>query len=176
MDEFIREIKSMSASDLQLIVEDQRELYSEEEFQIILNELKSRGSNAIEEENAEWDRKIAEEEREEEAQRLAEAVEIDACCTTTEGFANAEIDKYLGTVTGTDIYLVGGLIGGGLVNQEKLFDSAFSTAKERMIQKAFDRGGNAVVGMQVSFASPGGLNEMIVVVTGTAVKIKKTEH
>lgn len=173
MDEFLKEIKAMSASDLQLIIEDQRELYSEEEFQIILDELESRGENAIAIEEAEWDQKMEEEARKEEAAEAARIIEQDACCTSTDSFFDADIEKYLGTVVGTDIYLVGGLIGGGLINQEKLFGDAFNTAKERMIQKAFDRGGNAVVGMQVSFASPGGLNEMIVVVSGTAVKIKK---
>jgi uncharacterized protein YbjQ (UPF0145 family) len=173
MDEFLNEIKEMSASDLQLIVEDQRELYSDEEFQLILAELKSRGENAIAIEEAEWEQQMEEEARKEEAAETAKIIEHDACCTSTESFADAVIEKYLGTVVGTDIYLVGGIIGGGLINQEKLFGNAFEKAKERMIQKAFDRGGNAVVGMQVSFASPGGVNEMIVVVTGTAVKIKK---
>ena len=77
-------------------------------------------------------------------------LDIDACCTTTDTFADAEIEKYLGTVAGTEIYLVGGILGGGLANQEKLFGNAFNKAKERMVQKAFDRRGNAVVGMQVA--------------------------
>ena len=71
MDEFLKEIKAMSASDLQLIVEDQRDLYSEEEFQMILNELESRGKNAIAVEKAEWDRQIKEEARKEEAAEKA---------------------------------------------------------------------------------------------------------
>ena len=31
--------------------------------------------------------------------------------TTTDSFENKEIEKYLGTVSGTDIYLVGGVLG-----------------------------------------------------------------
>ena len=173
MDEFIKEIRAMSASDLQLITEDQKDLYSEEEFKLILAELESRGENAIAIEEAEWDQQMAEESRKEKAAEAAKIIEHDACCTSTESFVDAEIEKYYATVVGTDIYLVGGLVGGGLINQEKLFGNAFEKAKERMIQKAFDRGGNAVVGMQVSFTSPGGLNEMVVVVSGTAVKIRK---
>lgn len=95
--------------------------------------------------------------------------------TTTDHFDNAEITEYLGVVTGTDIYLVGGLIGGGLANQEKLFGNAFNAAKAKMLQKARERGGNAVVGISVNVSSPGNLNNIIVIVTGTAVKVEKKD-
>ena len=42
-----------------------------------------------------------------------------------------------------------------------------------MLQKARERGGNAVVGTSVNVTSPGNLNNIIVVVTGTAVKVEK---
>ena len=95
--------------------------------------------------------------------------------TTTDRFDNAEITAYLGTVSGTDIYLVGGVIGGGLANQENLFGGAFASAKAKMLQKAKERGGNAVVGMSVNVTSPGNLNNIIVIVTGTAVKVEKKD-
>ena len=63
--------------------------------------------------------------------------------TTTDSFENKEIEKYLGTVSGTDIYLVGGVLGGGLANQEKLFGTAFTAAKSRMLEKARLRGGKS---------------------------------
>lgn len=93
--------------------------------------------------------------------------------TTTDHFDNAEITEYLGMVTGTDIYLVGGLVGGGLANQENLFGNAFNAAKAKMLKKARERGGNAVVGTSVTVTSPGNLNNIIVIVTGTAVKVEK---
>ena len=93
--------------------------------------------------------------------------------TTTDHFYNAEITEYLGVVTGTDIYLVGGLVGGGLANQENLFGNAFNSAKAKMLKKAKERGGNAVVGTSVTVTSPGNLNNIIVIVTGTAVKVEK---
>lgn len=93
--------------------------------------------------------------------------------TTTERFENAEIEEYLGTVSGTDIYLVGGVLGGGMANQENLFGTAFAAAKSKMLSKAKERGGNAVVGMSVNVCSPGNLNNIIVIVTGTAVKVEK---
>lgn len=91
--------------------------------------------------------------------------------TTTDSFENEEIEKYLDTVSGTDIYLVGGVLGGGLANQEKLFGTAFTAAKSRMLEKARLRGGNAVVGMSLS-VTPAATNSVFVIVTGTAVKLK----
>lgn len=93
--------------------------------------------------------------------------------TTTQSFEGKRIEAYYGTVSGTDIYLVGGAIGGGLANQEELFGKAFFSAKKKMFQKALKLGANAVVGMQSIMTSPGGLNNMIVVVTGTAVKVQE---
>ena len=71
--------------------------------------------------------------------------------------------------------VVGGVIGGGLANQENLFGGAFASAKAKMLQKAKERGGNAVVGMSVNVTSPGNLNNIIVIVTGTAVKVEKKD-
>lgn len=91
--------------------------------------------------------------------------------TSTPGFEGKTIEQYLGTVSGTEIYLVGGLMGGGLSNQEKLFGSAYASAKKKMMSKATALGGNAVVGMQLTVTSPGNLNDIIVIVTGTAVNV-----
>ena len=90
--------------------------------------------------------------------------------TTTNSIEGREITEYLGLVYGTDIYLVGGLIGGGFGSQEKLFGSAYSAAVDKMVSKAAEMGADAIVGIQVNYSSPGNVNNMIVVVTGTAVK------
>ena len=89
--------------------------------------------------------------------------------TTTDNIADRKIRKYFGIVSGTDIYLVGGVLGGGLANQEELYSSAFRKAMDKMTQKAKSFGADAIVGVSTSFTSPGGLNSMILVVTGTAV-------
>ena len=62
-------------------------------------------------------------------------------------------------------------MGGGLANQENLFGTAFTAAKSRMLEKARLRGGNAVVGMSLS-VTPAATNNVFVIVTGTAVKLK----
>lgn len=95
--------------------------------------------------------------------------------TTTDSFEGYAIEEYLGTVFGTDIYLVGGLVGGGLANQEELYGSAFKTAKEKMFEKARKIGANAIVGIETQFAGCGTTAHMILTVTGTAVKIKKID-
>lgn len=96
--------------------------------------------------------------------------------TTTSTVEDKEIEEYLGLVTGTDIYLVGGLLGGGLVKQETLFSSAFAQACKHMKSKATLLGANAIVGINCTVSSPGNTNHIIVVVTGTAVKTRETDE
>ena len=93
--------------------------------------------------------------------------------TTTENIEGYVVEKYLGIVSGTDIYLVGGLMGGGLASQEALFGSALKTAQRNLLSNAGALGADAVIAIKQSFTSPGGINNMILVLTGTAVKLKK---
>ena len=90
--------------------------------------------------------------------------------TTCEKIENREIESYLGIVYSTGIYIVGGLLGGGLVNQEILFGTEYDRAMNRMYQKAILLGGNAVIGMQTALTSAA--NYIILTVSGTAVKLK----
>lgn len=92
--------------------------------------------------------------------------------TTTPSVEGKQIKKYLGVVTGTDIYLVGGIFGGGLGNQENLFGAAYANACGKMEEKAKRKHANAIVGIQTQVLSPGNLNNIIVVVTGTAVYLE----
>ena len=104
-------------------------------------------------------------------EKPVEEIDYEKFITTTHTFENHAIEEYLGTVSGTDIYLIGGLMGGGLANQENLFGAAFKNAKKLMFNKAQQLGGNAVVGMNLQLSGSGTTGHMIVVVTGTAVKI-----
>lgn len=89
--------------------------------------------------------------------------------TTTDNIENTKIEQYLGIVSGTDIYLVGGLFGGGLVNQEKLYSAALHNAINAMKAKAEHMGADAIIGVSTSIVSPGNLNDIIVIATGTAI-------
>ena len=89
--------------------------------------------------------------------------------TTTHSIEGKEIKEYLGLVTGTDIYLVGGLFGGGMSNQERLFGTAYKSACGKLSEKATALGADAVVGINVTVSSPGTTGHIIVTVTGTAV-------
>lgn len=93
--------------------------------------------------------------------------------STTNCIENNKINDYLGVVSGTDIYLVGGILGGGLANQEKLYTQALNNAIEKMERKARDLGANAIVGVSTNIVSPGNLNNIIVIATGTAVVLQK---
>lgn len=92
--------------------------------------------------------------------------------TTTESVTGYRIKEYLGLVFGSDIYLVGGLMGGGMGNQENLFGYAFAKAQEHLIEKAKAMGADAIVGIKQSYTSPGSLNNMVLILTGTAVKLE----
>ena len=87
--------------------------------------------------------------------------------TTTENIEGKKIENYLGVVSGTDIYLA----GGGMANQEKLYGKAVNTAMLHLESKAIQLGADAIVGISVNLVSPGNANNIIVVVTGTAVKV-----
>ena len=89
--------------------------------------------------------------------------------TTTDNIENTKIEEYLGIVSGTDIYLVGGLLGGGLANQEKLYSQALHNAMGKMKEKAENLGADAIIGVSTSIVSPGNLNNIIVIATGTAI-------
>ena len=58
--------------------------------------------------------------------------------STTDSIKNSKTTNYPGVVSGTDIYIVGGLFGGGLANQKKLYTSALNNATKvyRKIWKA----------------------------------------
>lgn len=53
MNNFANEVKQLSTEDLMLIIEDQADLYSDEEMKILREELESRPSDALERELAE---------------------------------------------------------------------------------------------------------------------------
>ena len=92
--------------------------------------------------------------------------------TTTSQIEGYRITDYLTTVTGTDIYVVGGLFGGGMANQEKLFGTAYKNALSKMEAKANDVNADAIVGMSVSFTGAANSGSVIVALVGTAVKIE----
>lgn len=93
--------------------------------------------------------------------------------TTTHSIDDCKIDAYMGIVTGTDIYLVGGVLGGGLMNQENLYSTAFENAKRKMEQKAAALGADAIIGVSTNVTSTGGTNNIIVIVSGTAVTLRE---
>ena len=68
MEEFIKEVKEMSTADIMLILEDQLDLYNEEEIKILKDELFSRPANSLEMEEKERE-KIEEKKREIERQK-----------------------------------------------------------------------------------------------------------
>ena len=95
----------------------------------------------------------------------------DMILTTTNEIKAHNIIEYIGIVSGTDIYLVGGMFGGGLANQEHLFASAMSKATIHLKENAQAMGANAVIGIQSNITSTGGTNNLILTLTGTAVRI-----
>ena len=96
--------------------------------------------------------------------------------TTTNKVEGYQITEYLTTITGTAIYTVGGLFGGGLASQEKLFRSFYSAALKNIEAEANNIKADAIVGLTVNFTEAGGTGSVIIALVGTAVKLKKIEE
>ena len=107
------------------------------------------------------------------ADKRKRAVEIAKNCTTTNGFEDAVIEDYFGTVTTANAYAAKGWLGGAFADQAEKYEKCFEEAKQELLRKAVLLGANAIVGMQVSQVFHSNELYMIIVVTGTAVKIKK---
>ena len=93
--------------------------------------------------------------------------------TTTNQIEGCVIKEYVTTVNGTDIYLVGGVFGGGMANQEKLFGTAYKNALMKMETKAKEAGADAIIGVSMNFTGAANTGSVIVALIGTAVKIEK---
>ena len=108
------------------------------------------------------------------ADRDEEALMILSTTSNIDGYV---VKNYFGLSFGTDIYLVGGLLGGGLANQEKLFSAAYNRAVSHLLSntKASFPDANAIIGISTSVSSPGTTADIIVIVTGTAVEVQSVE-
>lgn len=93
--------------------------------------------------------------------------------TTTNSIDGYAVKEYISTVTGTDIYLVGGILGGGMANQEKLFGTAYQNALNKMMNKAKEKNANAIIGISLNFTGAANTGSVIVALIGTAVKVEK---
>ena len=90
--------------------------------------------------------------------------------TTTPNIENYCITEYLGMVSGAYIYIVGGLIGGGLLSQQSLYKDAIEKVSSYIESTAISKGADAVIGVQITTTT--WESEVIVTGTGTAVKIQ----
>lgn len=90
--------------------------------------------------------------------------------TTADSVPGRKITHTITLVKGTDIYLVGGLIGGGMSNQENLFSAALSAAAQHIERNAAIYDADAVVGIKptLTVAASG---SVILALVGTAVKL-----
>lgn len=90
--------------------------------------------------------------------------------TTTQTIENDKIEKYLGIVSGAHSYLIGGIIGEGLMMANRLHINALEIATEKMEQQAVELGADAIISVSTNITALGNSNHMIVAVTGTAVQ------
>lgn len=93
--------------------------------------------------------------------------------TTTDFLDGYRIEKYIDCIFATDIYTAGGLIGGGIINQDNLYGDAFAAIKQKMLRKAYILRANAIVGVRFNTFSVA--SQIIVIGTGTAVTVSKIE-
>lgn len=101
--------------------------------------------------------------------------------TTTHTIEGHPIEQYLGivnaeTIIGANIFkdIVASLrdiTGGRSSTYEKVADEARTNAMNELVQKAESIGANAIVGISLHFETVGAGNLLLVIATGTAVRI-----
>lgn len=102
--------------------------------------------------------------------------------TTTPTIEGKPIEQYLGIVSSEVIIganvlkdIMGSLrdfFGGRSATYEKVIDEARQNAMSELIQRAQSLGANAIVGIDLDFETVGGGGSMMMVIaTGTAVKL-----
>lgn len=99
--------------------------------------------------------------------------------TTTESVQGKVVDRYLGIVSGMDTYLIGGILGEGLVSSagNAYSKGTIEKAQQRMVDDARALGADAIIGLQISTASPAGASgHMYIQMVGTAVTLKDDEE
>lgn len=91
--------------------------------------------------------------------------------TTTPKIEGKQIYEHLGIVTGVYSYLVGGILGEGLLVADGYFNTTYKKAEEKMIEKAKELGADAIVGVQfTSLGMDTPSRSMFITLIGTAVK------
>ncbi len=107
--------------------------------------------------------------------------------TTTHHIEGQEISEYLGVVTGEAILganifrdmfaAVRDIVGGRSASYERELGKAREIALDELEDWADELGADAVVGVDLDYESFGQSNGMLMVsATGTAVKLKETDH
>lgn len=102
--------------------------------------------------------------------------------STTHIIEGQPVQKYLGVVTGEtvlginmfkDLFAgVRDIIGGRSSTYEKELLSAQQTALDEMLERAYEMGANAVIGVDIDYTTIGSNGSMLMVAaTGTAVKL-----
>lgn len=91
--------------------------------------------------------------------------------TTTSQIDGYEVQEYITTVTGTDVYVISGGLGMGAVvtNHEKQFGRAYDNALSKMKEKAKESGANAIIGVSMNVTNDN-KGCAVVMLIGTAVK------
>src|SRR6187397_2921879 len=101
--------------------------------------------------------------------------------TTTNNIEGRPVREYLGvisaeTIIGANIFkdLFAGIrdiVGGRSGTYEKVLQEAKQTAMQELVAKAVSMGANAVIGIDLDFETVGSGNMLMVIATGTAVRI-----
>ena len=101
--------------------------------------------------------------------------------TTTNSLEGHPVKEYLGvisaeTIIGANIFkdLFAGIrdiVGGRSGTYEKVLQEAKQTAMQELVAKAVSMGANAVIGIDLDFETVGSGNMLMVIATGTAVRI-----
>lgn len=182
MNNFRGEIRNTPTMDLFLILEDQLDLYSEEEIAIIKEELFSRQDDPLVQDAMAEEQELFETQEIERLKKEKREKFSNHLMTTGFNFEGYEIQKYVGVIS-EEVVLGTGFISefsaavsdffGGASNAfSRKLKAAKDAATEKLIASSILKGGNAIIGVDfdyITFAS----NMIGVIANGTSVVVRK---
>ncbi|MDY4428021.1 MAG: SHOCT domain-containing protein [Lachnospiraceae bacterium] len=93
--------------------------------------------------------------------------------STTDTIPGKEVIEILGMVSGTDNYVAGGMFGEGYLGKmgNAYMQSSLNSARNKMIDEAMAMGADGIISYKTT-TSEAALNNIVVTVTGMAVKLR----
>ena len=96
--------------------------------------------------------------------------------TTTDNIRYYEIGEYLDVVSAMSMYAASTKISSSTISQDELYETCFEKTKQKIVKQALKIQADAIVGLTVEYLSKDDTSDMVLSLTGTAVRFKQTKE